>query len=474
MTKRIAVVGGGIAGVTAAWQLARLAEDGADVEAVLFEASPRLGGIVETVHERGFTIECGPDGWVTEKPWARELAEELGLGDQVISSNDATRKTYLLVEGNLVAMPDGMRMMVPTDLAALDQSPLFSAKAKAAYHREITQAAELKASAPHHDESVAEFVLRHFGAEVLEKIGAPLLSGVFGGDVTKLSVRAVMTPFVAMERAHGSLIVALRERANKTAAKPVFTTLKTGTGTLIDAMASSIPPAWTRLQSPVLRVERNECGWRVETGGGWESFDGLMLGAPVDVSRRLLSGTDAAAADLMAMEASSAVLAGFGFTTPFDLPPGFGFLVPPGSSQSSLLAGTFVDQKFNGRVPANCRLLRGFVGGALAETLLNASDQEIARLLLRGLEAILEPISGKLPEPVVTVVRRWPRSLPQYAVGHLERMAELFRRVEAVGSLWLLGNGYHGVGLPDLIRDARSAATHAAGCGPHLTSGTSK
>jgi oxygen-dependent protoporphyrinogen oxidase len=139
--KRIAVVGGGFAGVVAAYELAKLQREGAAVEAVLFEASPRLGGIVETTREAGFTIECGPDGWVSEKPWARELAEELGLADELIPSNDATRKTYLVVdtlEGNeLVAMPDGMRMMVPLDLEALDRSPLFSAEAKAAYRQEM-------------------------------------------------------------------------------------------------------------------------------------------------------------------------------------------------------------------------------------------------------------------------------------------------------------------------------------------------
>ena len=457
MAKRIAIVGGGIAGVTAAWQLARLAADGVEVKAVLFEASPRLGGIVETVREDGFTIECGPDAWVTEKPWARELAEELGLGDEIISSNDATRKTYVLVGGELVAIPDGMRMMVPSDLEALERSALFSAEAKAAYRNEVARAAELKACAPDEDESVAEFVKRHFGAEVLEKIGAPLLGGVFGGDVTTLSVRAVMAPFVAMEREHGSLIVALQQRSREVAARPVFTALRSGVGTLIDAMVAGIPEAWIRLMTRVLAVERDATGWRVQTASGWESFDGLMLATPADVARGLLSGTDSVAAELMEMEASSAVLAGFGFREQVDVPAGFGFLVPPGSSESSLLAGTFVHQKFDGRVPEGCSLLRGFFGGAAAERLLDAEDEEIAGLVRRELEAIL----GKMPEPAVTVVRRWPRALPQYAVGHLERMKELFAQVDAMGQLWLLGNGYRGVGLPDLVRDARVAARAA-------------
>jgi oxygen-dependent protoporphyrinogen oxidase len=449
-----------MAGVTAAWQLARLAESGADVQVVLFEASNRLGGIVETVRSHGFTVECGPDAWVTEKPWARELAEELGLGGEIISSNDATRKTYVLVSGKLVAMPDGMRMMVPRDLAALDASSLFSEAAKAAFRDEIERTHELKAAARLVDESVADFVQRHFGLEVLEKIGAPLLSGVFGGDVRKLSVHAVMAPFVAMEREHGSLILALQQRARTAGHTPaaVFTSLRSGVGTLIDAMAAGIPGGWVRLQSPVLSLKRHGDEWQIATAGGSETFDSVMLAAPVVVARALLLHVDSRAAELMEIDGSSAVVAGFGFTAPIDLPAGFGFLVPPGSTESSLLAGTFVDQKFDSRAPAGSRLIRGFFGGATADRLLHATDEEIAALARRELEAIL----GPLPAPVLTVVRRWPNALPQYAVGHLERMAELFARIDALGDLWLLGNGYRGVGLPDLVRDARSAARQAA------------
>lgn len=457
--KRIAIIGGGIAGVTAAWQLARLAADGSDVEATLFEASRRLGGIVETAHADGFTIECGPDGWVSEKPWARELVEELGLGDEIVSSNDATRKTYIVLDGKLVAMPDGMRMMVPGDLDALDRSSLFSEDAKAAFRSEVTRAEELKTAAPGHDESVAEFVERHYGLEVLEKIGAPLLSGVFGGDVTKLSVRAVMAPFVAMEREHGSLILALQRRASKSTRgqSPVFTTLRSGTGTLIDAMVAQIPEPWISLANPVSSIQKTATGWQVEAVSGREAFDAVMLAVPVDVAQVLLQPVDPAAAALMQMEASSAVVAGFCFTAPIELPDGFGFLVPPGSNESSLLAGTFVDQKYNGRVPEGGRLIRGFFGGATADSMLGADDEDIAARALTELQAIL----GRLPAPVLTLVRRWPRALPQYAVGHLERMAELFELVGLHGNLWLLGNGYRGVGLPDLVRDARSAGREA-------------
>jgi oxygen-dependent protoporphyrinogen oxidase len=458
--KRVAIIGGGVAGLTATYELARLARDGAEVEAVLFEASTRLGGIVETVREGGFVIECGPDAWVSEKPWARELAEELGLGDEVMPSNDAERKTYVLIDRKLQAMPNGMRMMVPSDLDALDASEMFSMEAKQAYRDEVGRAEELRAGAPRADESVATFVRRHFGDEVLEKIGAPLLSGVFGGDVTKLSVRAVMAPFVTMEREHGSLIEALQSRATAATAGAVFTTLRSGMGTLMDRMIAAIQNSWIRFSAEVRFVSYGEEGWLVGTARGVERFDAVMMAAPVDAARTLLRPVDERAAQLMEMEASSAVVVGFGFSdaTKFAVLPGFGFLVPPGS-ESLLLACTFVDQKFDDRVPPGGRLMRAFFGGRAAERLMRCGNDETAAVARLELARIL----GPLPEPQMTVVRRWPRSLPQYGVGHIERMAELSERVKELDGLWLLGNGYRGVGLPDLIRDARAAARQFAG-----------
>jgi protoporphyrinogen/coproporphyrinogen III oxidase len=452
--KRVAIVGGGVAGLTAAYELARLAREGAAVQGVLFEASTRLGGIVETVREGGFVIECGPDAWVTEKPWARELAVELGLGDEVMSSNDAGRKTYVLIDKKLQAMPDGMRMMVPGDLDALDASKLFSEEAKQSYRDEVERADELRASAPAGDESVAAFVRRHFGDEVLERIGAPLLSGVFGGDVAKLSVRAVMAPFVTMEREYGSLIAALQMRGAAAKTDAVFTTLRSGMGTLVDRMIAAIPEDWVRLAAEVQFISYGEEGWLVGTARGVERFDAVMMAAPVDVARALLEPVDERLAQLMEMEASSSVVVGFGFpdAAKFLVPPGFGFLVPPGSD-GLLMACTFVDQKFDDRVPQGGRLVRAFFGGKAAERLMRCGNDETAAVARMELARIL----GPLPEPQMTVVRRWPRSLPQYGVGHLERIAELEERARSLNGLWLLGNGYRGVGLPDLVRDARAA-----------------
>ncbi|SEB78954.1 protoporphyrinogen oxidase [Terriglobus roseus] len=459
MARSVAIIGGGIAGLAAAYELQRMREAGADVSFTLFEQSNRLGGIVETHRQDGFVIECGPDGWVTDKPWARELAEELGLGDEVIPSQDEARVTWVLRDGKLVAMPDGMRMMVPERLDAVMQSPLFSETARAAYAAEPGRADELKASAPDHDESVASFVRRHFGEEVLRVVGAPLLGGVFGGDVEKLSVRSVMAPFVAMEREHGSLTLALQARAAERGgrrAATVFTSLRSGTATLIDRMVAAISPDAIWIGRGIVSMERTSVGWQLQdTLGAEKTYDHVMLAAPVHVAASLLEPVNAEAAALLNIPSSSAVIAGFGYAADAapKLPAGFGFLSPDGED-CQLLAGTFADQKFDGRVPPSGKSVRAYFGGARADALIPCSDEEIAATAKHELKKVL----GPLPEAAVTIVRRWPDALPQYEVGHGDRMAQLQQYVDAIGALHLLGNGYRGVGLPDLVRDGRAAA----------------
>jgi oxygen-dependent protoporphyrinogen oxidase len=508
--KRIAILGGGISGLAAAYELELARRRGAAIDWHLYEASDRLGGILETTRiatpEGNFILEGGPDGWVTEKPWARDLAIELGLESDLIHSNDATRKTYILIDGKLQPMPDRMRMMVPEDLSALEGSPLFSAEARAAYAAELTRATELKASAPEQDESVATFVLRHFGTEVLDKLAAPLLSGVFGGDVAKLSVRSVMPAFVSMEREHGSLIAALQAKAAARGDKPqqpTFTSLRNGMGSLVEAIIAALPIERlhnnVRAKELLYEVYPDSVEWsfwidkadvtKAQSAHGRSKnhigmFDHLIMATSLDSARTLLGPWDPVETTLLPSngsftslaprDASSAILAAFTWpaetAAPFTIPPGFGFLVPPenmdchpersegsafsGGSKSPLLACTFVDQKFPYRAPPGARILRAFFGGASAEALSTATDANIAQAALTQLRAILGPI----PNPSHTEVRSWPRSLPQYEVGHLDRMAQLDALVARIGNLTLLGNSYRGVGVPDLIRDARNAA----------------
>ena len=488
--KRIAIIGGGISGLTAAYELELARKRGADIDWHLYEASDRLGGIIETTRiaapdgEFGeWILEGGPDGWVSEKPWARELAIELGLESELIYSNDATRKTYILIDGKLQPIPDRMRMMVPEDLNSLDNSPLFSSSAKQAYANELTRAEELKANAPDHDESVANFVSRHFGDEVLNTLAVPLLSGVFGGDVHKLSVRAVMPQFVAMEREHGSLIAAVRARAERSVSpQPIFTSLRGGMATLTEALSAQLPAERITFEREAVALEPHKRDWSVITSGftgiyddqsDWTptDFDSVLVCTSADFTRALLHfwphrrlKPTGIGDPLLPRDASSAILAVFAWPAEtarsFTIPSGFGFLVPQGSaSKQQLLACTFVDQKFPHRAPEGARVMRAFFGGESAESLSSQSDQEIAKIALTQLRDILGPI----PEPSFQTVRRWPRSLPQYEVGHLERIAELERLVQQVPGLHLLGNSYRGVGIPDLIRDARATARAIAG-----------
>ncbi len=265
-----------------------------------------------------------------------------------------------------------------------------------------------------------------------------------------------------MEREYGSLIVALQQSARASdpcAEKPaVFTSLDGGTGSLVDRMKAELKPEWVRLGCAVTGLQREGDGWLVEAAGAAAHFDGVLMALPAHAARELLTPISARMGELLTMEASSAVIAALAFRENFALPRGFGFLVPAGEG-SSLLAATFVDQKFPGRLPEEGgRLLRAFFGGSQGLALAGKSDAEIAAVALGELSAIL----GPLPAPLFSVVRRWPRSLPQYEVGHLERVAELDALLQNLPGLWLLGNAYRGVGLPDLIRDARAAARDAA------------
>lgn len=498
---RVAIIGGGLSGLTAAYELEKARKAGASLDWHLYEATDRLGGIVETervsTSEGDYILEGGPDGWVTEKPWARELAIELGLESELIYSNDATRRTYILLDGQLQAIPDRMRLMVAEDLATLEGSPLFSSTAKQAYTNELARAEELKIASPlldpTVDESVARFVFRHFGEEVLAKLAAPLLSGVFGGDVHKLSVRAVMPQFVGMEREHGSLVLALqnarRERRDKPQ-QPIFTSLRRGVGSLIEALAAAVPHERVHLRSRVTGVERALNGYEVNFElGSLQLVDRLILATPLDLTVQLASGIEPHPEELASCfpkQASSAVLVSLTWSTKlastFAIPSGFGFLVPehdtnqgapfsaavrppaerdPQSQGPQLLACTFVDQKFPDRAPAAARILRAFFGSRSAAQLAESTDEQITNEALIHLRAIL----GPLPAPQHASVRRWPRSLPQYEVGHLERMVRLNGFIKKVPGLTLLGNSYRGVGLPDLIRDARLAARAIAQSG---------
>ena len=457
--RRIAIIGGGISGLAAAFALEERRRAGnLPVEYVLFEASPRLGGVMVTDRVDGCLVEAGPDSFLTEKPWAIELCKKIGLGDQLIGSNDPERKTYILVKGKLLVMPDGLMFMVPTKILPTVFSPLFSLRSK------IRMAGEWfhPPRAASTDETVAEFVERHYGPEMVDRLADPLLSGVYGGEASQLSVRAVLSRFTDMEAKHGSLgramLAARRKMASapKRPAAPLFTSLKEGMQQMVDALVERLDPNTVRVSSTVQSVTAQESGWTVSAGYQSDHFDALIVATPAPAAASVLRMTqEKLASELADIRYSSSVTftVGYDETVRRSLPPGFGFLVPR-SEGRRMLAATFVHNKFPHRAPENRAIVRCFLGGARDEQVLDSSDDDILRIVRSELQQIL----GLSAEPLFTRVYKWKGAMAQYSVGHLDRLRRIETLCQGLPGLALAGNGYSGIGVPDCVRSGTEAA----------------
>ena len=476
-TKRIAVVGGGITGLAAAYALARWRRDGAPIDEFLLERGDRLGGTIHTERIEGFVVEGGPDSFLAAKPEAAALCRELGLGDALMASNDGERRTYVLYRGRLVPLPDGLMLLVPTALWPVLRTPLLPASSKLAIARDFLRLPP-KRRVERGDESVASFVRRHFGQAMLENIADPLLAGVFGGDSEQLSVRSVLPRFVDMEQKYGSLTRAAlqlrRQRrrstpaggeGERTAPPPLFLTLREGMGSLIDALASRLDHSRIACGERVASIERGGSGdqgprYAIRTEAGQTyAADAVILALPVHGCARLVASLDSTLAEaLAAIPYSSSLTVSLGYTSSavHDLPTGFGFLAPR-SAGRRLLAVTFVHQKFAHRVPPGCALLRAFLGGVRDPGVLGLDDDALTRLVKGELQSILKVAA----EPSFVRISRWPASMPQYVVGHGERLRLIESKLKGLGGFYLAGNAYSGVGISDCIRTARTAAEAA-------------
>jgi protoporphyrinogen/coproporphyrinogen III oxidase len=462
--KRIAIIGGGISGLSAAFHFEKLRAEGAALDYTLFEGGQRLGGCMSSDTVDGCLVEAGPDSFLTEKPWAEALCKELGIADQLIGSNDSQRKTYIVVRGRLIVMPDGLMFMVPTRLMPTALSPLFSWGTKVRMLQEL-----LHPPRPmQEDETVAQLVERHFGPEVVDRLADPLLSGVYGGDAGKLSARAVLPRFVEMEEKYGSLSRAMVAAHNKMAAmrkqskpRPLFTSLKSGMQQMVDALVERLRPESIRLRQHVRRIYAEDGGWRLSLEmADEESFDAVIVATPANVAGALLDGVDQdLARDLLEITYSSSVTVTMGYYKQqlAKLPPGFGFLVPR-SEGTRMLACTFVHNKFPHRAPPDKGILRCFLGGARDEAVLGLNDEEMLETVHRELRDILRLQA----QPIFARVYRWRESMAQYEPGHIARVARLEQRVAEIPALAIAGNAYHGIGVPDCIRSGTDAAKKVA------------
>jgi protoporphyrinogen/coproporphyrinogen III oxidase len=468
---RIAVIGGGIAGLAAAYELEKARAQGEPVRYTLFELRPRLGGVLASEIVGGAVLERGPDSFLTEKSAAAELCRELGLGDALVPSNDAARKTWIVVNNRLVPLPDGLMFLVPTKLIPTALTRLFSFATKLRMALELLHPPR----AAEGDEPVAALVERHFGAEAVDRLADPLLSGIYGGDATQLSAQTVLPRMVEMERKYGSLTRGMlaahrqmRGRATRSSrdaktegTRAIFTSLRGGMQQLVDALCERLDPACVRAGTPVSGLEKTRDGWRVAVGEASEIYDGVIAATPAWAAGVLLRPVDPELGEeLGEIPYSSSITVNLLYDGARlgPLPEGFGFLIPA-SEGRAMLACTFVHRKFPGRTPPGKAVLRAFLGGVKNEALLAESDATLVAIVRRELSEILgAKVIRADAEPEHVQVSRWRRAMAQYAVGHKERMARIEARVAALPGLRLAGNAYDGIGIPDCIRLGRQAA----------------
>jgi oxygen-dependent protoporphyrinogen oxidase len=438
------IVGGGVSGLSAAYDLAR-----AGVSYTLIEKRPRLGGVIETHCIEGCVVEAGPDSFISQKPEALALIKELGLESEVIGSNDHSRVTYILRHGRLVRLPEGIMMIVPTRVWPMVKSPLLGWGTKARMALEL-----FRKQRKFPDRSVAEFVIDHFGQETLDYLAEPLLAGVYGGNPSQMSVASVLPRFAEMEAKHGSLGRAvMKAPAAPSSGGTLFRTLRNGLGSLTAKLSEHVAARHGNVES----VERMGNGFRVRVAGEWMEADHVILACPAWAAADLTASVDPELSALLGQipyTSSLTVALGYRASEFNGQRAGHGFLVPQ-KERRRMAACTFVDTKFAHRAPEDRTLLRCFFGGAGDDAVLDESDESLIAMAREELRRIL----GLTAVPVFTSISRWPRSMAQYTVGHAARWVEIQRRVAEIPGLHLAGNGYTGIGIPDCIRMGRQAAS---------------
>lgn len=491
--RRIAVIGGGIAGLAA---VNRLRELDLSCDVTLFEASGRLGGSLWTEHRDGFLIEHGADSFITNIPWGVDLCRRLGIADQLIGTNPQGRQAFVVRRGRLRPIPDGFMLMAPSRIWPIVATPILSplGKLRLASEYFIPRRAD-----DNGDESLASFVRRRLGREAFERLVQPLVAGIYTADPEKLSLAATLPRFQEMEREHGSLIRAtFRQRSAKAVADTsqngpasgarysMFATPRAGLSSVVNAISVRQPAGAIQTNATIRIITRANNRWllnhgslaadspraqspvRVANGHKGESqrsspavpkpneFDAIVVTTPAPIAAQLLANADPAlAADLASVEYAGAVVVSTAFERqqirhPLD---GFGFVVPA-IERRRILSASFSSVKFPGRAPSDKVLIRTFVGGACQRELCDLPDNELERLVNEELAELLG-ISGR---PIWTMIARWSNSMPQYHVGHLDRIARIEARMTCIPGLALAGNAYRGVGIPHAIRSGEQAA----------------
>ncbi len=474
MTKHIIVIGGGISGLAAAHRLTELSRAGpVELRVTLLEASDRLGGVIATERTGDLLLELGPDSYITDKPAALRLCERLGLTDRLIAPQHSTGlKLYTVHRGRLEPLPEGFLLMAPTRAGSVLRSPLFSLSAKLRMGLEPL----IPRRSASGDESLASFVRRRLGREVLERVAQPLIGGIYASDPEHLSLAATMPRFPEMERRHGSVILGSR-RAQKRRAQStretgarwsLFVSIDGGMEVLVRSIEEALEPDTVRLGESVRELSWNPDArrWRVATGrngleprSGELEADAVICTLPAHAAANTLARLDSDLGnELKAIPFSSTATVNLAYRRsdvahPLD---GYGFVVPHVEGRK-IMACTFSSVKYAGRAPDDVALLRCFVGGGLQPHLLDEPDESMEAQVHDDLRALLR-ISG---EPILHRTTRYPDSMPQYNVGHLERVERITSKLKYLATLALAGKSYRGVGIADCIASGETAAETA-------------
>jgi oxygen-dependent protoporphyrinogen oxidase len=445
----VAIVGGGISGLAAAYELQRR---GLTVR--VLDAAPRPGGVITTERFDGWVVDGGPDSLLVQKPAAVALCRELGIADRLVSTL-TPRTAYVMRDGRLHPLAEGSFLGFPLKFRALAGSSLFSVAGK------LRMAAEVLTPRTDgdEDESIASFVRRRFGQEAVDYLAEPLLAGIHAGDAERLSIRALFPRLIEAERQTGSVIRAFRALHVKPSPQGAFVSLPGGTGELVEALVAALAPGTIVTGAKVTDLRRASA-YTVESTAGPVEARAVILAAPAYVSGSLLRGFDIALATICESipYASTATIA-FGYRRDQVAHPmaGTGFVVPK-VERRALMAGTWVTSKWPGRAPADHVLLRAFLGGGRDPRRLEQTDAALIETAREELSDLLD-IRG---EPLFARLFRWTRQSPQYEVGHLRRIAAIDQKMASLPGLFLTGSGFHAIGIPDCIARGRETGALAA------------
>ena len=443
----VAVVGGGMAGLAAAYELQRHG-----VSFVLIEAAPRPGGVVRTERVDGFTLDAGPDSLLVQKPAAIELCRELGLGDRLLPTLEP--RTAYVLRGRLRPIPKASVLGIPTAITPWVTSDLLSPAGR------LRVAADLiLPRGDGSDESVGRFFRRRFGAEAVEYIAEPLLAGIHAGDVDRLSMQALFPRLVQAEHRYGSVIRAFRQM-RRDAPRPaggLFRSLPGGIEELVDALSATLPPAAVRYRTRAVALD-GPSPYAVRLSAADPiSARSVILATPAHVTAALVRPLDERLATLcgeIPYTSTATVLLAYPQSAVRRRPRGSGFVVPRRERAIPLMAGSWVTSKWPGRAPDGQVLLRGFLGGVRDPHVQERSDDELIDRTHKTFAGIL----GLDRRPGLARVYRWERANPQHNVGHLARVAAIETRLHRCPGLFVTGAGFRGVGIPDCVADGRAMA----------------